>query len=75
LTTDDALFWKQHIDLVMNRFSSACYTLQNIKYMVSFASLRLISFAHVQSIMNYGTIIWAGSSYAQESVYFTKENY
>jgi hypothetical protein len=32
----------------------------------SFGTLKLIYFAHVQSIMNYGIIFWAGSSYANK---------
>ena len=66
LTIDDKLSWKQHIDIVINRLSSICYALRNIRYMVSRGTLRLIYFAHVQSIMNYGIIFWAGSSYAKK---------
>jgi hypothetical protein len=66
LIIDDAMSWKQHIDLVINRLSSACYALRNIKYIVSFAILRLIYFAQVQSIMSYGIIFWGGSSHAKK---------
>jgi hypothetical protein len=66
LTIDDTLTWEQHIDMVINRLSSTCYALQNIKYMLSFGTSRLIYFAHVQSIMNYGIILWAGSSYPKK---------
>jgi hypothetical protein len=34
LTIDDVLFGKQHIHQVINRLSSVCYTLWNIKYIV-----------------------------------------
>jgi hypothetical protein len=66
LTTDDTLTWKQYIDMVINILSSTCYALWNIKYMVSFGTLRLIYFAHVQSSMNYGIIFWGSSSYAKK---------
>jgi hypothetical protein len=62
---DDTLSWKQHIEQVFNR-SSACYALHNIKYLVSFATVRLIYFAHVQSIISYGIILWGGSSHAKK---------
>jgi hypothetical protein len=52
LTIDDALSWKQHLDQVINRLPSVCYTLQNIKYIVSFATIRVIYFAHIQSSMS-----------------------
>jgi hypothetical protein len=66
LTIDDTLTWKQHVDTVINRLTSACYALQNMKYMVSVGTLRLIYFAHVQSSMNYGILFWAGSSYVKK---------
>jgi hypothetical protein len=65
LIIDDALSWKQHIDLVISRLSSTCYALQNIRYIVSFATLRLIYLAQVQSIMSYGRIFWGGSYHAK----------
>jgi hypothetical protein len=66
LIIDNTLTWKQHIDMVINRLSYTCYALRNTKYMVSLGTLKLIYSAHVQSIMSYGIIFWAGSSYANK---------
>jgi hypothetical protein len=49
LITEDTLSWKQHIDMVVNKMSSACYSLRNIKYLVPFETLRLIYCAHIHS--------------------------
>jgi hypothetical protein len=56
LIIDDALSWKQHSDLVINRLSSTCYALRSIRHIVSFAALRLVYSAQVQSIMSYGIV-------------------
>jgi hypothetical protein len=34
LIIDDTLSWKQYIDQVINKISTACYALRNIKYIV-----------------------------------------
>jgi hypothetical protein len=49
LIIGDTLPWKQHIDMVVNKMSSACYALKNIKYIVLFETLRLIDYVHVHS--------------------------
>jgi hypothetical protein len=46
--------------------SSACYALRNIKYLVSFETLRQIYYAHVHSIVSYGIIFWGGSCNARK---------
>jgi hypothetical protein len=66
LITDDALSWKQHTDQVVNRLSSACYALQNVKHLLSFATVRLNYYAHVQSIVSYGIILWGASAHAKK---------
>jgi hypothetical protein len=52
--------------MVVNEISSACYALRNIKYLVTFETLRQIYYAHLHSIMNYGIIFWGGSSIAKK---------
>jgi hypothetical protein len=57
LIIHDTLSWKQHTKQVVNKLSSACYVLRNIKYIVSLETVRLFYFAHVHSIMSYGIIL------------------
>jgi hypothetical protein len=51
LIIDDTLSWKQHIEQVVNKMCTACYALRNIKHIVPLDMLRVIYFAHVQSII------------------------
>jgi hypothetical protein len=54
ITLDSSLAWKQHIDQVVAKMSSACYALRNIKYVVSQDILRMVYFANIHSILSYG---------------------
>jgi len=66
LTIDETLSWKQHIEQVLNKMCTACYALRNIKHIVPIDTLRVIYFAHIHSIINYGIIFWGSSSYANK---------
>jgi hypothetical protein len=44
---DGSLAWKQQIDQVVTKMSSACYVLRNIKYVVSQDILRMVYFANI----------------------------
>ncbi len=50
LIIDSTLTWNQHIDLVTRRLSSACYALNCLKYSLPSDTLKIIYFAHVQSM-------------------------
>jgi hypothetical protein len=56
LIIDDTLSWKQHIDQVINKMCVACCAVRNIQFLVSF-TLRIIYFAHIYSVLSYGTIL------------------
>jgi len=66
LTTDETLAWKQHIEQLDNKMCTACYALRNIKHVVPIDTLTVIYFAHIHSIMSYGTIFWGSSSHANK---------
>jgi hypothetical protein len=66
LIIDDTLSWKQHIEQVVNKMSSACYVLRTMKHILPHDTLRVIYFAHIHSIIKYGIIFWGSSSYAQK---------
>jgi len=59
---DDTLSWKQHIYRSGSKMCAACCAIQNIKSLVSQDTLRIIYFAHIHSILSYGTIFWGNSS-------------
>jgi len=64
LTLDNTLSWKKHIEQVVSKMCSACYALRNIKSVVKEDTLKMIYFAHIHSLLSYGTILWGNSSYA-----------
>jgi hypothetical protein len=66
LIIDDILSWKQHIEQVISKMSTACYALRNIKHIVPLDTLKVIDFAHRHSIISYGIIFWGSSSYANK---------
>jgi len=66
LSLDDTLTWNYHTESLMRKMSAASYALRQIKYTLSTDSLKLIYFAHVQSIMNYSVIFWGNSPSAKK---------
>jgi hypothetical protein len=66
LIIDDTLSWKQHIEQLASKMSSACYALRNIRHMVSLDILRMIYFAHIHSIVSYCIIFWGNSYYSNK---------
>jgi hypothetical protein len=66
LIIDETLSWKQHIEQVISKMSSACYALRNIKHIVSLDTITVIYSAHIYSIMSCGLTFWGGSSYANK---------
>ena len=66
LILDNNLSWKQHIDQVVSKMCSTCYTIQNIKTLVSQDTLKVIYFAHIHSILSYGIIFWGNTSHSKK---------
>jgi hypothetical protein len=66
LIIDDTLSWKQHIEQVISKMSTACYKLRNIKHMVPLDTLKVIYSAHIHSVISYGIIFCDSSSYANK---------
>ena len=63
LIIDNTLSWKNHIDKLITRFSSACYTARQIKpYMIQ-PTLIILYYASFHSIMNYGIIFLENSTH------------
>ena len=50
--------------------SAACYALRYVNYSLSMETLKIIYFAHIHTIMNYGVIFWGNSSYAKKVFIF-----
>jgi hypothetical protein len=61
---DDALTWKNHIDLLIKKLSKACYVIRNMKPYMSTSALKAIYHAFFHSLMSYGIIFWGNSSHS-----------
>jgi hypothetical protein len=61
LHIDKMLSWKLHIDKLVTKMSSACYAIRTVKGIMSQETLKMIYFAYVNSIMEYGIIFWGDS--------------
>jgi len=51
--TDDTLTWDNHIDQLISKLNSACYTITAVKAMLSRKALRMLYFSYVHSIIFY----------------------
>ena len=52
------LIWDNHIDQLISRLNSACYTVRAVKAMLSRKALRMLYFSYVLSAISYGIIFW-----------------
>ena len=50
LTIDDTLSWKAHIDLIMSKLNTACFTVRMLQPIMSSETLRMVYFAYVHNI-------------------------
>jgi hypothetical protein len=73
LIIDETLSWKQHTDQTATKLCSACYALRNLKHAVPQSTLRTIFYAHVHSILSYGTIFW-GRSPSVKKLFILQKN-
>jgi hypothetical protein len=65
LHLDSHLSWKSHTNVLLKKLSSVCYVMRKISYILNIDTLRIIYFAHFQSLINYGIIVWGSSSTMQ----------
>jgi hypothetical protein len=63
LDIDSFLSWKNHIDQMMIKLSTACYAVRYVKHFMSQDKLRTIYFSYFHSILSYGIICWGTSAY------------
>ena len=55
---DDTLNWDNHIDQLISRLNSVCYTIRAVKAVLSKKALRMLYFSCVHSVISYGIIFW-----------------
>jgi hypothetical protein len=62
LSVDNTLTWKTHLDLLINKLSTACYVIQAVKPYMSHSTLITIYYSLFHSVMAYGIIFWGNST-------------
>ena len=62
LTVDNSLTWKTHIELLINKLSTACYIIRAVKPYMSHSTLITIYYSLFHSVMAYGIIFWGNST-------------
>jgi hypothetical protein len=64
ITTENVLHGKSHVDQLMSKLSTACYTMRTIKPIMSQDTLVMVYCVYFHLIMSYGIIFWGNSSYS-----------
>jgi hypothetical protein len=67
-TLDNTFSWKTHIDTIIPKLSSTCFTVRAVKPFLSQDSLRMVYFSYFHSIMTYRLMFW-GNSYHSNTVF------
>ncbi|KAI5640320.1 reverse transcriptase (RNA-dependent DNA polymerase) domain-containing protein [Phthorimaea operculella] len=67
-TLDPNLNWKIHVQTLCDRLTGAAYALRKLRPVVSSSVLKQTYFAHFQSLMSYGILLW-GTSVDSERVF------
>lgn len=65
VTLDSGLTWTSHIDVVVKKLNTACYTVRHVRHVVNLETLRAIYFAFVHSVISYGIMFWGASPDAE----------
>lgn len=61
VTFQENLRWVHHCEDILKKISSQCYLIRNLKYILNKSQLRSIYFAHVESRLSYGILVWGSS--------------
>jgi hypothetical protein len=66
LVVDNRLFWKPHIDQLINKLSIAYNVIRSVKLYVNTNAIVMIYHSLFHTIMTYGIIFWGNSSHSTQ---------
>lgn len=72
ITIDSELSWNHHINNLVNKLSSSCYLVNNLKNVVQTDTILLYINACVMSHISFGILIWGSSPEAQRILILQK---
>ena len=58
---DEQLSWKEHIKYVTNKIRKVIYKFRELRNILTFNSLKAVYYALVESITNYGIVVWGSA--------------
>jgi hypothetical protein len=64
LTFGRTFSWKNHVDAIVPKLSSACFAVRALKPFLSLESLKMVYFSYFHSIISYGLVFWSSSYYS-----------
>jgi hypothetical protein len=70
---DPCIKWYDHVNYVVKRLGSACYTLKSMAKVGDKKTLRTIYYSYVESIIRYGIEVWGNSSYVNKILIMQKK--
>jgi hypothetical protein len=73
LQVDNKLNWKTHIQYIIPKLSSACFSMSTIISLMKTETLKLVYFAYFHSIMSYGIIFWEKLTKSKKVFYIQKK--
>ena len=59
---DDTLTWRPHIERLWKKVARNVYLLSKLQSIISFEASRVFYYAHIQSHINYASVVWDGCS-------------
>jgi hypothetical protein len=59
---DNKLNWKNHVDYILPKLSSAIFVIRSLSCFMSSKTLRMVYFSYFHSIIKYGIIFWENST-------------
>ena len=62
LLIDNKLTFKNHIDYVLTKLKKGNAILARLRYFVPRDNVRSVYFAHIESHLNYGSLVWGGAA-------------
>ena len=59
---DKFLNWKNHIDKLLPKLSSACFAIRSMSSYCYITTIKMIYFACFHSLLEYGVAFWGNST-------------
>ena len=72
LELDKNISWKNHVQQIIPKLSSACYLVRRMYPCCTLETLKMIYFAYFHTVMEYGIIFW-GISVGSKSIFNIKK--